>query len=470
MKLPKYCFFSFLFSWLLLVFLLFMPKTANAAALFSVKDIITTSRPSAAVPLSANVAVNDTLFGFDNNGSKFLASDSAKLIGGSGTLEQITVASMSGIGYTVFLATKITQIHNKGTAVIVPITAKHTVSFTTINAVPSSGKIKIVFPAGDATNQASPSASGFSFNGLSSSSDLSISGASCGSWTVTASSGLVQCNLNVGITGPASVSIGIGSTTPVLINPTKTAAAGTADTWTVRISTTDASNTEIDSTIVKIGTIESVQVYATVEPTFTFTIAGLINNQAVNVGNSDGCTNSETINTGFNTSSTEVNLGSLGAGVVNRSAQLLTVTTNGYVGYALTATSSGHLIDPSIGYWIADAQGSPTANDTPIPTALTAGIPAFGIHPCGLDVLTAAPDWAAGAGQTCTTGGGTNCYYANPSAAYYYTLAQDTTGPVGNVIAAGNGMTTVEYASTISAVVPAGLYMTVLTYVATPNF
>lgn len=466
---------SFVLFIFFLTFLGLLPflKTARAASLASPKDTITTSRPSASAPINADFTTGSSNVVFYDNGTRFIASDSAKLIGQN--LETVTVATMSASSgspavRTVYFAGVGTSNHTDGTVIMTPVTAKHTISFTNVGAVPANGKIKITFPVGDTTNVASPSAGGFSFNGLSATSGLSITGASCGSWTITASTGLVQCNLDVGLTGPTAISIGIGTTAPTLINPTKTAAAGTADTWSVKIQTTDNGDVVIDSSKVRIGTIDSVQVYATVEETFTFTIAGLTNAKAVNIGNTAGCTipATEVINTGFDSSATEVNLGVLGISQVNISAQLMSIATNGISGFSLTATSSGHLIDPALGYWIADAQGTPTANETPIPAAIDAGTTAFGIHPCGQDVITTTPDWAAGAAQTCTTGSGTDCYYANPSPTFYYTLASDTTGPV--VPDGADGLTTVEYAATVSSAVPAGTYRTALTYVATPTF
>lgn len=435
---------------------------ADAGILSSVKDTISTSRPSASTPLAADLAAGQAAISIVDNGSRFIASDSAKLLGD--TLETITIASMSAASSgnrTLYFATNNTTTHHKGSAVIVPVTAKHTVVFTTSNAVPSNGRIQVIFPAGDTTNAASPSASGFSFNGLASG-NIAISGASCGSWDITPASGLVQCNLNTGVSASSSVTITIGNSTPQLINPTKVTTAGTADLWTLTVRTQDSGANIIDSSKIKIGTVESVEVYATVDPVFTFSIAGINNGLAVNTGNT-GCTNTETINTGFNSSATEVNLGALGKDIINRSAQLITITTNGSGGYVLTATSSGHLIDPATGYWLADAQGTPTNNDTPAPAFLTAGTTTFGIHPCGLDVTGGT--WGTGA-----TGGGAGAKYANPSPVYYYTLASDSTGPVTTDVTAGNGLVTMQYGATISAIVPSGLYRTALTYVATPTF
>lgn len=454
-----------------MVLFLFAGK-AQAASLNSPKDTISTSRPSAYAALASGSTAPQTSAFIIDNLSRFIASDSAKLLGG--TLETMTVASMSAANVpsagqrTVYFTGVTANNHDIGSSMAVPVTAKHTVSFKTIGSIPASGKIRLTFPAGDATNQAFPSPNGFSFNNLAgqtgpTSPNISVTGmgaAGCSSWNVTASTGIVDCNVSAGVTGSANITINIGSTTPILINPSKTATAGTADTWTITIKTLDASSIEIDSSKIRVGTVDSVEVYATVDPTFTFTIAGRTNNQAVNTGNT-GCTNAETINTGFDSSATEVNLGLLGSSTMNISAQLITVTTNGSGGYSLTATSSGRLIDPDIGYWIADAQGTPTANDTPVPVVLTAGTVAFGIHPCGVDVTSGT--WGTGG-----TGSGAGAKYANPSPSYYYTLAQDTSGPVFG--SGDNGKTTVEYAATISNAVPAGLYRTVLTYVATPTF
>ncbi len=221
----------------------------------------------------------------------------------------------------------------------------------------------------------------------------------------------------------------------------------------------------MDTSKVRIATIDSVEVYATVDPYINFSIAGNTNGTAIHTGNTSGCTNVEVTNTGIDSTTTAVNLGVLGAGQINISAQLLSIATNGHDGYSLTATASGHLIDVTTGYWIADAQGSPTTNDTPVPVALTAGTTAYGIHPCGQDVTGGT--WGTG-----TTGGGINAKYANPSATYYYTLAGDTTGPIGSGSGDGygDGLVSVEYASTISNIVPAGDYKTTMTYVATATF
>ncbi|MCL5433042.1 MAG: hypothetical protein M1524_02910, partial [Patescibacteria group bacterium] len=246
---------------------------------------------------------------------------------------------------------------------------------------------------------------------------------------------------------------------PTLINPTKTAAGGgeaataTADVWKIKIDTQDGGSNPVDSTSVKIATIESVQVQAIVDPSLTFSIQGIANNTAINNGNTTGCTNTEVTNTGIGSAATTVNLGNLG-GIINISAQLITITTNASNGYSLTATSSGHLVNPETGFWIADST---------TPTVMTAGTPWFGIHACGLDVSAAT--WGTG-----TTGGGANAKYGWPTQSTSVTLASDSSGPIGNSLVTGNGLTSVEYAATVDVSVPAGTYRSVITYVATPTF
>lgn len=460
-----------------LFLLLFSVKEAKAA-ITEAKDTISTSRPSAMTSLAVGSSAGDTKLIITDNKSRFIASDSAALIGGVG--EVVTIASMSAVSGTtaaLYLTEATTVSHNVGSTVMTAITAQHVISFKTTNAIPDNGDIQITFPVGDTTNPNYPSPDGFSFNGLADtdlSASFSPSGPTCDSWTVTPGSGLVQCNLGTGPTGPTTVTINIGlsRTNPVLVNPTKdsSTAIGTADRWTVALKTRDNNDTELDSSKVSIATIESVQVYATVEPYITFTIAGVPDGVAVNTGNA-GCGSTDPTNTGIGSTATTVNLGVLTDTKVSLAAQLLTVTTNGNYGYSLTATSSGHLMDPAIGYWLTDAQGSePTADNTPSPGTIAAGDAEFGIRPCGQDAYYSSTPGDFWGSDPCSADGG--CKFANPSATYYYTLADDSTGPIGSGSGDGanDGKTTVEYAASISTIVPAGFYRTTITYVATAKF
>lgn len=473
---------------LFLSFLLLSPEAVKADTLTNAKDTISNSRPSAISTIGVGASSGTTKLILANmttspfSQARYIASDSALLLGAPGSLEVINIASMSAISGTtaaLYTTAATTQNHNIGSTVMMASTAQHVISFRTVQPVDSGGKISIYFPVGNSTNTNYPSFNGFSFNQLTTgnaTSYLSASGATCSSWTVTPASGLIQCTLGAAINTPTTITINIGlaSTSPVLINPAKTNTVGSQDAWTITLKTIDSAGTEKDSAKIRIATIEAVEVYATVDPYINFTIAGINNGANYNTNNA-GCTMSGTTNSGFDSSANQVNLGVLGAAQINTAAQLLTVATNANNGYTLTATSSGHLVDNAIGYWIADVQTTPTDHNTPDPVAIDSGTTGFGIHPCGEDANTASPDWSGSADQTCVIDSGvpsTECLFANPSPTFYYTLATDTTGPIGSgsVDGVNDGKTTVVYAATISNVVPAGTYHTTITYVATATF
>lgn len=462
------------------IFLYFSSSQVFANSLTNVADFVTTSRPSAAAPLATNQAAGDTQATISDNGSIFLASDSAQLLADTGeTTNIVTVASMSATNIpssgqrTVYLTSSASNTHHTGDTIVTPITAVHTIQFTAQQPIPNGGKIVLTFPSSGA-NTASASATTFSFNGLSSS-NIVANNVTCSSYTISAPS--ITCNVGALINNGTTITILIGCSAqssgtcttqvPTLINPTKSANAGTADTWGVDITTQNASSATLDTGRAKVGTIESILITATVDVSLNFSITGITNNTAINNGNSTGCTNSETTNTGIDSSATSVNLGTVGntptgtnTKINNIAAQLITISTNGANGYSLTATSSGHLINPANGFYIKDS-----TTPAPFPN----GTPWFGLHPCGLDVNTGT--WGAVNCRTYITGSSGNlCNYGWPTQTASASIASDSTGPIGNSLTAGNGLISVEYAAGIDASVPAGTYSTVVTYVATPTF
>jgi hypothetical protein len=263
----------------------------------------------------------------------------------------------------------------------------------------------------------------------------------------------------IGCTDASSNATSCTTQSPRLINPTKTNAAGTRDLWAINIQTQDASSVPLDTGKALIGTIESVEVKASVDNSFTFTIAGgFTAGSNVKTGNTTGCTTTDTVSSGVSTdTATLVDLGILTTSSLNLHAQLITITTNGIGGYTLTATASGHLINNATGFWIADST---------TPAVFPASTPWFGIHACGLDVNTTT--WGL---TSANTARGSGSKYGWPTRTTAVTLASDSTGPIDNSIASdGNGITTVEYGAGIDATVPAGAYRAYVTYVATPTF
>lgn len=478
---------------LIILLSLFFTTNVDAASLTSISDIISTSRPSASAPLAVNQAAADTFAKVFDNGSTYLASDSAVIYPSVGeTINAgLNVASMSAQisgNRFVYITNSggITNAHHQGDAFIVNVTATHTVKFTTITAIPASGHIIIGFP-GTGSNIASPSATTFAFNDISSS-QITTDGVICTSWSITAPT--LDCLVNAsGVAASTTVTIILGCTTgttsctafsPRLINPTKTAAnicnngetTCTSDPWKVTVSTTDTAGnggTVFDTGSTKIATIEAVQVQATVEPTLTFTITGLVD--TTNTNTVGACAASIVSNTGIDPTATFVNLGVLANGTLNKSIQRLRVSTNGSTGYSITATSSGRFINPASGVWIPDANGGNglTANDTPVPAIIDITTPAasFGIHPCGARSSVNSDQWV-NAGTAPSSGSNGTAKFSNPwntgTSGFYNTIASYTAGPVTN------DDTAIVYGATITGITPAGVYSNYYTYVATATF
>lgn len=452
----------------------FVPKTYAIGTLSNLHDIISTSRPSAASPLNATATNGDTQVTIYNNGSRYFASDSAKLVRTSTAAQigsPVTASSQSATLTTVYFTSGLSSSAISQTDVLVTnITAVHTISFSTATSIPSGGTIVVTFP-GSGVNIASPSASTFSFNNMTTSNpaDVLFNGVTCSSVTVSAPS--ITCTTSGSTSASTTITILIGCTggttsctthAPRLINPTKTNSAGTRDLWMVNVSTADASSVPLDTGKALIGTIDSVEIKASIDNSFTFTIAGGYTGTGtypVNTGNTTGCTTTDAVSSGVSTdTATLVDLGILTTASLNIHAQLITVTTNGAGGYVLTATSSGHLRNDGSGAWITDST---------TPAVFPASGPWFGVRPCGLDTQYGSTPWAANSTNT-TRGSGAK--YGWPTSTTSITLASDSTGPIDTNLTTGNGITTVEYAAGIDSTSPAGAYATQVTYVATPTF
>jgi len=475
------------------------PVSARALTLTNVADTITTSRPSVSTPLQANQAANATqVTVFDNTSDMFLASDSAMIMPDTGETigNNVNISNMSTVNvpaagqrYVYFGGPCagigcVSNAHHAGDAVIVPITATHTIKFTTVQPIPANGFVVLTFPT-VSTNNASPSASGFSFNGMTSASGLpaniQTNGITCdGTASTNVTGNTITCRTAGGVSASTTVTFIIGCTGQAggtcnagaykaqLINPTKVLTAGTSDNWIVGIQTQTAALGQIDTGTAVPATIESVQVQGIVQPYITFTIAGVANGAAA-------CNDTTNPGVGNGSTATFVNLGNLTSAAVNISAQTLAVTTNGG-SWVITATSSGRLWNPATGFMLGDANGQSnngdghlTANDTPAPGFMNNGatVSLFGIHPCAVVAPPYTPTilggWASGA-----TGGGAGAKYSNPwnssGNAFYNTVSSFSGGP------SANSTTTVEYAATAPLAAPAGAYSTVITYVATLTF
>jgi len=463
----------------------FGAQKALALSLVNSSITLSTSRPSPSSPL--NLAVDPLPIGSStvtvfNNVSTFLASDSAKFFKNAAFSENATVATTSADKLTAYFTGTTGVVQNKASVLAVPITAMHTVSFTPQTAIPIGGKIIISYPvsnnfAGSDLNQASPSANTWMFNGLAQATDVQMkpsAGTSTCAWVITGATNgsnnqtpTLTCTVaTAAISAGTVVNVYIGCTAatyascttqkPLLINPTNTSLRGTASIKNVQIVTQDASTNILDSASLKAGNIESVFVVAHVDPTFTFVIDGVAASTDMHQAGTCGATYANiSTNSSYASTPTEVNLGTITAAGNTYAAQKMTLTSNTGVGYAITATSSGFLLNPPNGSYIVNAQGNVTANNTPIPAIIsTAGGGGYGITPCDANSRVNASTW-----------GRATPLFANSSPNFYYTLVDYGGSPAqaGDVIYS-------IYGARAGNTTPPGDYWQILTYTASVTF
>lgn len=458
-------------------------EKASAASLANASASASTSRPSPSSPLSSAdpLTAGSSQVTVFNNVSTYLSSDSAKFFKGGAYSETINIATTSADKLTAYFTAGTANLQNKTSVLAVPITAVHTIAFTTQSAIPSGGKITITYPntAAADTNQASPSANTWMFNGLTAGNIVAKVGVGAGAATIaggacvpTAGTGgtapSITCTTSGGtISSGVPVWIFIGCTAfnsvpqcstpvPTLINPTNTGTRGTASVKSIVLQTKDASSNLLDASTLKMGTIESVFVVAHVDPTFSFTISG--SPAAATVNTNYTCTPTyglTAMNSGFATTPTEVNLGTLSSSSTNYAAQALNVTSNTGVGYAITATSSGFLLNPSSGEYIVNAQGDVTGNDAPVPAVIpTGGTGGYGITACDMQSRVNTTTW-----------GNLTPKFANPSPNYYYTLVNYAGTP-----STPSDLIMVIYAARAGSTTPPGDYWQIITYTASVTF
>ncbi len=479
--------FCLLFILLLISWFVLLPKQTYALSLTNASASATTSRPSASSPLisadplsagSSQVTVADNL-------STFLSSDSAKFFKNGIYSETLTVATTSADRLTVSFTTSTANTQNKTSVLTTPITAMHTIVFTPETTIPSGGKIIITYPTSSSsdTNQSSPSASTWMFNNLTSGDvqlKASLGGATlsgCTFVTTAGSAPSITCTTaTAAIPSGATVWLFLGCTAattssaggscsaqrPLIINPTNTGSRGVASVKNITVQTTDSSSNPLDSVTIKMGTIDSVFVVAHIDPTFSFTINGVAAGTDMHTAQTCGTsyaaistTNTSNPTANFSSTGTEVNLGTITSSGTNYSAQKMTVSSNTGSGYAITATSSGHLLSPANGSYIVNAQGDVTGNNLPVPAAIsTSGTGGFGINACDANSRVNTTFW-----------GQASPLFANPSAQYYYTLVNYPSAPAstGDVVYS-------VYGARAGGSTPPGDYWEIMTYNASVTF
>lgn len=230
-----------------------------------------------------------------------------------------------------------------------------TISFTTVNEIPSNGNILVTIPAiqtadkacdGSPDTNTSVANNGFDLKNIDSST-ISIVGCTDSNWneTKTVSCGTGSINHTILINRQNSSCLA-GSTITItvknIINPLPTNSnhlTGKADIYDINLKSRDNSNNAIDKIDLKIAPIEGVSVSAQVDETLSFSVEGV----TFDSGSYCGITRDSS---SPDTTSTSITWGTLSP-IYNKSthntSQKLIVSTNAGSGYKVFIEESDQL-------------------------------------------------------------------------------------------------------------------------------
>lgn len=352
---------------------------------------------------------------------------------------------------------------------------KHTYYFQTTTAIPASGKIIIDLAPETGTPFDLGVNHDYADMTLKYSASADMSSATTCSLGVGASSGVVGVSINntdeiitmtlatdgtcAGITADqyveATLGDGASGGSDDVINPTKSAAAGTADTYLIEYETQNASSTTLDTASVRAAIIDAVTISAEVKATLSCEVAGVgVGDTFDSAGNTYGMA-------GFTTTATTVPFGVLSANSASQSGQLLKASTNGANGFYFAVKQYGNLTsDGSDDIDVFDDgsqvdNSSPTAWSSPAATAgseNTYGHLGYGTTDLTLDDLSG----------TGTTDRFTGAAFSGLSTTYEAVLSHS--GPADGVSADTNGQAYIVYKVEISGLQEAGIYSNTVSY------
>jgi uncharacterized protein YaaQ len=322
--------------------------------------------------------------------------------------------------------------------------SNHTITFTTPTGVTTGNSIVITFPASFNISTSSVDETDID---IATSTDYTV-GAACGGATEV-SAAIAGQDLTLTFCAAAGAFLSANGTTTIQIG---TNAAG-GDQRITNPNTVGSYEINVvagaDSGYTRVAIIQNVDVSASVDTVFTFSVAGVGPGQTVNGTSTTGTSTSTTIPFGKLT----------GGGQATTTAQDLTVTTNAKYGYVVTVEQSQNLIS-STG---ADIDGFADGAYTSTPTTWT--------FPSGdVDDENTFGHWGITTDDATTTrtvefGSGE---YISASTTPEVIMSHD--GPADGATQ-GVGTARIGYTIAITSLQEAGDdYATTLTYIATPTF
>ncbi len=340
------------------LFTLVNPTVLSGANLTSVKDTLQSSRLS----VNARVDSTGTTVGSSNVKLKTVASAPANtvstgnlraqdsLVIGTGTYTVVDIIDADEFTVTPVLASGDADDNDP---IYLKMRPRHTIQFTTASAV-ANGYFQVLLPADTTTpNDGNPDDQGYDFNttvnvtaptDVGSTFDFVAGVATAAGATGCTSPANYHCfefhYSGAGAVGQAfTLYIGNtnGSNTPIAPATGTAHTEGTADTYPILVrqfaaSTNPNSATPIDATSARVAHIEAVRVTATVDPTISFSIAGIASG-ATRCG----------VSTDVTTTATSVPFGGMSLNSFKTLAQDLTVSTNASGGYVVTSSENDQL-------------------------------------------------------------------------------------------------------------------------------
>ncbi|HXC03497.1 MAG TPA: hypothetical protein VNZ86_02020, partial [Bacteroidia bacterium] len=266
-------------------------------------------------------------------------------------------------------------------------------------------------------------------------------------------SGNSNCTITLTVGTPSTQTGGATVAVPVVLGITNPTPTNT--TFFVRITTVDGSSATIDgpsAPAFAILTSTSIAVSASVDPTLSFSIAGI---------NGDGVAtvNGATLTNGVNSSATAVPFGTLTANTAVIAAQDLTVTTNASSGYSITASASATPPLSSGSDNIDTFNDSGASNASPATWSAPAGGTA-NIDTGYFGYTTNDSSLCTGTGSRFTSSGGNKWAGTTTTG---QEVACSTTG-------VSSETTRIGYETEVNNIQPAGSYTGTVILIATPTY
>tara|TARA_B100002051_G_scaffold109346_1_gene104198 strand:- start:11307 stop:12419 length:1113 start_codon:yes stop_codon:yes gene_type:complete len=336
------------------------------------------------------------------------------------------------------------------------VASNHEITFVTPSGVANGETITIDFSDGPFVFG---SVDETDIDVLDDSSNLTVAADCSGVDEVSASS--TSGVLTITFCSGDGASIPVNGTTTILIGTNATFGGDTGDA-DAQITNPVAGSYEIpvtagssDTGETRVAIVPNVQVTASVDTRFTFTVSGVAGGQTVNVADiTDG-----------STSATEINFGELTDGNASTTAQDLQVETNAQNGFVVTVTADSQLVSTSG----ADIDGFRNGNFDTTAVAWEAPSPSLGDDDTYGHWGLTSDDPTLGSGLTDPfDAGGAGDRFVSASTTPVEVFRHN--GPTDGTVT-GEGTTRVGYKVEISALQEAADdYTATLTYVATPVF